>query len=203
MALLLSCLLFVGCASVIEAPKDEDQKAKQFKEPTDGTANIYIYRNLFLGNALKKSIYLDGKRLGETNYCSFFVKNTNAGTHVLSTESEFSENHLVVELKPNSNNFYEQYIKMGVFAGGADLKNVPFNVARSKILECPLGKDRSAENFTIKLPTEFNEILVNAQNELKGQATTTDNQTAETAPQAEVKADDTTASTDNATKATK
>lgn len=42
--------------------------------------------------------------------------------HKISTESEFSPNELLVETESGRNYFVEQYIKIGVFVGGANLK---------------------------------------------------------------------------------
>jgi hypothetical protein len=38
------------------------------------------------------------------------------------TESEFSPNELLISVESGKNYFIEQFIKMGVFVGGADFK---------------------------------------------------------------------------------
>ena len=42
--------------------------------------------------------------------------------HVISTESEFSPNTLALMIDAGKNYFIRQYIKMGLFVGGADLE---------------------------------------------------------------------------------
>lgn len=54
-------------------------------------------------------------------------------THKISTESEFSPNHLLIKADSGKNYFVEQYIKLGVFVGGANLRLVDEAKAKSKI----------------------------------------------------------------------
>jgi hypothetical protein len=42
--------------------------------------------------------------------------------HKISTESEFSPNELLVTTESGKNYFIKQFIKMGVFVGGANLE---------------------------------------------------------------------------------
>lgn len=44
--------------------------------------------------------------------------------HKISTESEFSPNNLLVKTENDKNYFVSQYIKMGVFVGGAGVELV-------------------------------------------------------------------------------
>lgn len=52
--MLTICLLLSGCASVPMASKEEDAKLKTFQKPAENKSGIYIYRNSFAGQALKK-----------------------------------------------------------------------------------------------------------------------------------------------------
>ena len=52
--------LFSGCASVDLADTEADAEAKTFAVPSDGTGNVYIYRNSPFGTALKKDLWIDG-----------------------------------------------------------------------------------------------------------------------------------------------
>ncbi len=55
----------------------------------------------------------------------FFYEVVKGGEeHKLSTESEFSPNDLMVKTESGEDYFIKQYIKMGVFVGGANLKLV-------------------------------------------------------------------------------
>lgn len=130
-----------GCASVPMETNQASIKAKQFDTPAAGSANLYIYRATSVGQALKKDIWLNDECLGETANNVFFLKEIIAdGTeHQLSTESEFSPNHLLIKADSGKNYFVEQYIKMGVFVGGANLRLVDEAKAKSKIAKLKLA----------------------------------------------------------------
>ncbi|WP_264302499.1 MULTISPECIES: DUF2846 domain-containing protein [unclassified Shewanella] len=110
------------------------------KKPADNKTGIYIYRNSFVGQALKKNIYINGEMIGESANKVFFYKEVEPGEQTLSTESEFSENDLKVSTEGGKNDFFEQYIKMGVFVGGAGLKAVSDAEGMKNIQECKLAK---------------------------------------------------------------
>ncbi|WP_120428800.1 DUF2846 domain-containing protein [Acinetobacter baylyi] len=149
--LVISCL-FVGCASVPQADAINAQKAKQLAPPSDGNAAIYVYRsNSVVGAALKKDVWLDGKCLGETARGTFFYKEVLAGNHTLSTESEFSPNHLVVNAESGKQYFVQQYIKPGVFVGGANLKLVDDAQGKKAIGEYTLAQDGNCSKSTVSL----------------------------------------------------
>ena len=133
-------LLVTGCASVPLASPEADTAAKRFVPPTDGKASVYIYRNSFVGQALKKSVSVDNRTLGETANKVFFQTTVTPGSHQLSTESEFSDNTLNFTATAGMNYFFEQYIKMGVFVGGANLKAVSEDEGKANILKCQLAQ---------------------------------------------------------------
>lgn len=118
-------VLLTGCASVNMAPKEDSAKAKQFSAPAGNTAGLYIYRNSFVGKALKKDIWIDSKCLGESAPDVFFYTQVPSGKSIkISTESEFSPNDLTLNVDSGKNYFVRQYIKMGVFVGGAGVEQV-------------------------------------------------------------------------------
>lgn len=129
-----------GCASVPMASKEEDNTKKEFLAPPEGSSGLYIYRNSYLGGALKKDVYIDGKLIGETAPMVYFYKRVEAGKHTLSTESEFSKNYLILQAESGKNHFINQFIKLGVFVGGAALELVPEKEGRKDVLECELAK---------------------------------------------------------------
>ena len=126
-ALVLISFLFVsGCASVNMAPSEESVKAKEFNAPSEGSAGVYIYRNSLLGRALKKDIWIDGECIGESAPDVFFYTEVEGDkTHKVETESEFSPNALEMLFAAGQNYFIRQYLKLGVFVGGADLELIP------------------------------------------------------------------------------
>lgn len=139
--LILSMVLFAGCAAVPMAPESTSDEAKQFNPPPDGEAGLYVYRDSQLGAALKKDIWVDGECLGETAPQTFFYR-TVAGDqeHTISTESEFSPNHLILFMKAGVNYFVRQYIKLGFFVGGANLEVADATEGESAVRELGLAE---------------------------------------------------------------
>lgn len=118
----VGALLLSGCASVPLATDQESVQAKSFAKPDENKAGLYIYRDSFVGKALKKDVYVDGKCVGETADKTFFYTQVTGGeNHKISTESEFSPNDLSIYTESGKNYFVRQYIKMGAFVGGAGL----------------------------------------------------------------------------------
>ncbi|WP_370694274.1 DUF2846 domain-containing protein [Psychrobium sp. 1_MG-2023] len=60
--------------------------------------------------------------------------------HKLSTESEFSPNDLLVKTESGKNYFVSQYIKMGVFVGGAGLELVDEGKGQKEVSKLDMAK---------------------------------------------------------------
>ena len=138
----IASVLFVGCASVPTESPEKEKQAKQFSQPADGQSSLYIYRsNSGVGGALKKDIWVDGKCVGETAPGVFFYEQVTANAdHTISTESEFSPNNLVIHTEPGKSYFVQQYIKMGAFSGGADVKKVDEVEGKKQVANLKLAK---------------------------------------------------------------
>ena len=139
--LALSSLILTGCASVNMASKDASDKAKQFSAPSAGNSGLYVYRNSFAGKALKKDVLVDGKCLGESAADVFFYTQVEGGKkHKIETESEFSPNAIEVFMETGKNYFVRQFMKMGVFVGGADLEQIPEEQGKADVAELGLAQ---------------------------------------------------------------
>ncbi len=113
----------------------------QFNSPSSGNAGLYIYRDSFVGQALKKDIWVDGKCIGESAPDTFFYEEVVGNKeHKISTESEFSPNDLVVTTETGKNYFIEQYIKLGLFVGGAGLELVNNEKGMDSVSKLGLAK---------------------------------------------------------------
>lgn len=139
-AFVAAVLLASGCASVPMAPASEDAALKTFAPPEEGMAGVYIYRNSAVGQALKKNLYLNGEFLGESANKTYFYRQLEPGEHTVSTESEFSDNSLKFVVQAGINYFIRQYIKMGVFVGGANLELVSEEEGKKGVLKSGLAK---------------------------------------------------------------
>lgn len=137
----IAAMLLAGCASVPMENKDLSDKAKRFGPPSEGKAGLYIFRGGGPGSALKKDIWIDGKCLGQSAPKVFFFEEVAGDQkHTISTESEFSPNDLSLVTASNRNYFVQQYIKMGVFVGGANLRVVDESEGKRQIQKLELAK---------------------------------------------------------------
>lgn len=140
---LIACTaaLFTGCASVNMASPGESEKAKQFAAPSEGNAGLYVYRNSLVGKSLKKDVWVNGECLGESASDVFFYREVAGNQkHKVETESEFSPNALEVFMETGKNYFVRQFIKMGMFVGGADLEQIPEAQAKADIAKLDMAQ---------------------------------------------------------------
>lgn len=139
--MLTATLLISGCASVDMAPKVESARAKEFNPPSQGNAGVYVYRDSFVGKALKKDVWIDGKCIGESAPDVFFYTEVEGGkNHKIDTESEFSQNTVELMFEAGKNYFIRQFIKMGVFVGGAGLEQIPEEQGKIAVAKLEMAK---------------------------------------------------------------
>ena len=132
--------LAVGCASIPMESLERTTTAKKFNPPVEGSSGLYIYRPSSLGGALKKDIWVDGKCIGESAPYVFFYEEVEGDkSHKVSTESEFSPNDLIVKVKSGIHYFIRQYIKFGVFVGGAALERVDKEKGKKEVSELDMA----------------------------------------------------------------
>ncbi|MFV5263682.1 DUF2846 domain-containing protein [Acinetobacter courvalinii] len=144
---------FIGCASVPPANDQLNEQAKKLAAPSEGKSAIYVYRsNSIVGAALKKDVWVDGECLGETARGTFFLKEVLGNQeHTISTESEFSPNHLVLKTEAGKNYFVQQFMKPGVMVGGANLKQVDALTGEKAVSEYKLAQAGKCSKATITL----------------------------------------------------
>ena len=134
-------LFSAGCASVPMESKEYSSKAKLFNPPPEGKSGLYIFRVGGAGGSLKKDIWVDGKCIGESAPNVFFYDEVEGDQeHTIATESEFSPNELKIFTKSRKNYFIEQYIKLGLFVGGADLRVVSEKEGKNKVSRLEMAK---------------------------------------------------------------
>lgn len=141
LALITGALLLSGCASVNMASEEESAKAKEFNAPSQGHAGVYVYRNSFIGKHLKKDIWIDGKCIGESAPNVFFYTEVEGNkNHKVDTESEFSPNTLEIMFIAGKNYFIRQFIKIGFYAGGAGLEEIPEEQGKTDVADLEMAK---------------------------------------------------------------
>ena len=130
-----------GCASVSMESKENSEAAKKFAQPASGNAGLYIFRSGSIGGALKKDIWVDGKCIGESAPNVFFYEEVKGDVeHKISTESEFSPNDLMLKTSAGVNYFVRQFIKLGVFVGGAGVELVSEEDGKAEVAKLELAK---------------------------------------------------------------
>lgn len=134
-------VIFTGCASVKKASIEETIEAKKFENPEIDKSGLYVYRDSTFGGSLKKSVYINDECLGETAPNIFFYEKLQAGKeYKISTESEFSNNDLFLKFEGGKNYFVRQYIKLGVFVGGANLEIIEEEKAKESISKLDMAE---------------------------------------------------------------
>lgn len=145
MAIAVAMSLLAGCATVPMESQEKSNMAKMFNPPSEGNAGLYVYRSgILFGDALKKDVWVDGKCIGETAPNVFFYEEvTGSQEHKISTESEFSPNDLLVKTEGGKNYFVKQYIKPGVFVGGAGLVLVDEEKGKTEVQKLEMAQKGS------------------------------------------------------------
>lgn len=145
LVMLLGLSFLTGCITPPTVPMMDDsiaQKAKMFRAPSKDKSGIYVYRiSQFAGSALTKTVWIDKKCLGDTVSGVFFYKEVAGNkNHTISTQSEFSPNELNIYTKGGQLYFVEQFIKMGVFVGGADVEQRDATVGKQEVMKLNMAK---------------------------------------------------------------
>lgn len=139
-SLFVCAALMTGCASAPLATKEQDTQSKTFAAPRADKAGLYIYRNSFGGQLLRKQLSIDGQPIGKTSNKIFFHKEIAPGDHTIATESEFGDNELKFTAEGGKNYYARQYMKMGIFIGGSGIEMVSEEEGKEEILNCELAQ---------------------------------------------------------------
>ncbi|MBR7801738.1 DUF2846 domain-containing protein [Undibacterium fentianense] len=135
MALVMTSFL-TGCASIKMASQAEDAKAKSFAADPN-QANLYIYRNEFMGAAIKMPVEIDGKEIGKTGSKTYFAVKVAPGKHTLVSKAE---NDFVLDLSAEAgkNYFIWQEVKMGLLMARTKLQVVDEATGKAGVNESQL-----------------------------------------------------------------
>ena len=149
LALFVVVFCLPGCATVPVQSPEITAAAKEFAPPPPDRAGLYIYRSTFGGQALKKDIWINGECVGQSANNVFFYREVPGDAdHTIATESEFSPNELNVTVQSGMNYFIEQYIKMGLFVGGAGLQIIDPETAKKIIAKLDMAVGGDCESAT-------------------------------------------------------
>ena len=138
---LASCALAVavlasGCASVQMASSEQDTAAKSFAVKP-GKSNIYVYRNETMGAAMKMSVALDGKLVGDTASKTYLLLEVNPGSHTVVSKTE-NDSSVTLNTVAGRNYFLWQEVKMGLMTARSNLQQVDEATGKAGVAECKL-----------------------------------------------------------------
>jgi len=133
-------LLLGACATVEMESVEQDALRKEFADPSNGKAGLYIFRNSIFGAAIKKSLTVNGIPAGSPAVNTFLYVETDPGSILVSTVSEFGYNDITVDAAAGQNYFVRQYLKMGLLMAGADVEEVSIEKGKKGVMECKLAK---------------------------------------------------------------
>jgi hypothetical protein len=126
-----------GCASVPMAGANDDAKAKSFVAPTDGRANLYVYRNENFGAAIKMPLLLDNMAVGDTAAHTYTFRQVTPGKHLLVSKTE-KDVSLEIDAEAGKNYFVWQEVKMGMWAARSALHPVDEKTGEDAVKDCKL-----------------------------------------------------------------
>lgn len=135
--LVVLALVVSGCASVPMADPARDAELKTFKSKPD-TAGLYVYRNETFGAAIKMTVLLDGKILGDTASKTYLYTDLEPGKHRLVSKTE-NDSSLDFTAIAGKIYYVWQEVKMGLFAARSHLQLVDENTGQAGVLETKLA----------------------------------------------------------------
>jgi hypothetical protein len=134
---LTAAAVLAGCASVPKAPPELDLAAKQFQPPAPGNASLYVYRHESFGGAVRMSLLVDGRHVGDTGPRSFVWLGLAPGKHQLVSKAE-NDSVLELEAQPGATYFVWQEVKMGLMSARSKLQLVDEATGKAAVASCAL-----------------------------------------------------------------
>ncbi len=127
-----------SCASVPKADKLADAEAKRFAARPD-KCGLYVYRDEWMGSAIRMQVDLDGKPLGSTAPKTFLFAWLDPGDHTLVSHAEH-DSQLVIEAKAGTLVYIWQEVKMGLWSANSMLHVRSEDAGQKGVRECELAE---------------------------------------------------------------
>lgn len=139
MALVLS---LVGCATVNMGDAKQDAALKNFKIAPD-KSGVYIYRNETMGAAIKMTVELDGKPIGQTAANTYLYTEVTPGKHTFTSKAE-TDSTIEVDAAPGTLQYIWQEVKMGILGARSKLQLVDPAQGQKGVQETKLAETKGA-----------------------------------------------------------
>lgn len=104
-------------------------------------AGIYIYRNESFGSAIKLTVEMDGRVIGETAAKTYLYKEVTPGKHTLVSHAENTDT-LKVDVKPGTLAYVWQEIKLGLLSARSKLHLMSEEEGKKGVLETNLAQTK-------------------------------------------------------------
>ena len=129
-------VLVTGCASVPMGDATRDAELKTFRPKSDKAA-LYVYRNENFGAAIRMTVLLDGRVLGDTAAKTYLYTEIDPGSHRLVSKAE---NDSTLDFTAVAGRIYYvwQEVKMGFIAARSNLQLVDDKTGQEGVLESKL-----------------------------------------------------------------
>lgn len=125
-----------GCSAIPMASEEKDAQVKSFVAHPE-KANLYIYRNEFIGGAVRMEVEIDGKKVGQTGPKTYFALQVLPGDHTIVSKAE-NDSTLSVTTEAGKNYFVWQEVKMGILYARNKLQLVDEAAGKAGVAECKL-----------------------------------------------------------------
>ena len=136
----ITTLFLASCATVPQGDPTRDAQLKTFAPPPETKAGIYIYRPGGFGSAVKRSLFIDDERIGDSAPNFYYHRYVEPGVRTVTTNSEIGQNKAVVNAQGGENYFFKAYMTMGLIAGGSDVVQVGSEDGQEGVLNSKLAK---------------------------------------------------------------
>jgi hypothetical protein len=126
-----------ACAAIPRAPKDRDAAAKTFATTPD-KANLYVFRDSQVADALPATVLLDGKNLGATVGRTFLLAQIDPGPHTLESRGD-NDAELAITAEAGKNLFVWQETSRGFLKPRTQLHVVDEARGQAGVAACELA----------------------------------------------------------------
>ncbi len=141
--------LLTGCSATVPmATNEEAKRVQQLNEPSPGMAGIYVYRgDKFVGRGITRDVWINNECIGAIAPETFLYHEVEGDKeNEIVTESKSGYNKLVLLTKKGMLYFIEQYVKVGFFTAGANLKIIHEAVGKGLVSQYGLAQKGNCDN---------------------------------------------------------
>lgn len=137
---IVASAFLASCATVPQGDSALDAKLKTFAPPPATKAGIYIYRPGGIGTAVKRSLFIDDVRIGDSAPNFYYHRYVEPGIRTITTNTEMGQNKAVINAEGGENYYFKAYMTMGLITAGSDIVQVGSEEGRDGVLNSKLAQ---------------------------------------------------------------